>query len=211
MSEALLKNDPAALIDAVRRSAALKIQAINSDADTEIERIEAEMRDEIEKFRTLEQEKYDKMAAYEEGKASNLLSIELKKQNLDVINSFINGILSDASGYVRGDGRYAEFLRQCVISPLDEITGHRITVHISPDDAEFSEMIINETAGNGRNLKVRIVQDAVNTAGGAMIVDDEAEIVFNNTVERIIYRKIDEIKRVIVRSVNEPPGGVEST
>jgi hypothetical protein len=38
MSEAVLKNDPAPLVDAIRRSVALKIDEINSTADAEIKK-----------------------------------------------------------------------------------------------------------------------------------------------------------------------------
>ena len=40
-----------------------------------------------------------------------------------------------------------------------------------------------------------------------MVIDDDMEIVFNNTIERILYRKSDEVRRIIVRSLDELTDG----
>ncbi len=210
MNETALKNDPAGLIETLRRNVRSKIDGINSDADAEIKRIEDQVRDEIENFRAAEQAKSEKIIQYEEGKAANLLSIELKKQNLEVINGFINSVLTGASEIIRSDRRYADFLKQCATAPLKDITGRSMTICISPRDAEFSEMIMNEASKKCSNIKIRIIQDEGIITGGALVIDDEPEVVFNNTVERIFYRKSDELKRVIMRLVNEYADGVES-
>ena len=55
MSEAVLKNDPAPLVDAIRRSVALKIDEINSTADAEIKKTENEVLGEIENLRQEEE------------------------------------------------------------------------------------------------------------------------------------------------------------
>jgi vacuolar-type H+-ATPase subunit E/Vma4 len=210
VNETALKNDPAGLIETLRRNVRSKIDGINSDADAEIKRIEDQVRDEIENFRAAEQAKSEKIIQYEEGKAANLLSIELKKQNLEVINGFINSVLTGASEIIRSDRRYADFLKQCATAPLKDITGRSMTICISPRDAEFSEMIMNEASKKCSNIKIRIIQDEGIITGGALVIDDEPEVVFNNTVERIFYRKSDELKRVIMRLVNEYADGVES-
>jgi len=209
VNETVLKNDPAGMIETLRRNVKSKIDGINSDADAEIKRIEDAVKDEIGKFRAEEQTKSDKMIEYEEGKAANLFSIELKKQNLEVINRFISSVLTGASEIIRGDRRYADFLKQCVITPLKDITGQSMTICLSPGDAEFHEMIMNEVVKNSSNIKIRITYDERITTGGALVIDDEPEVVFNNTVERILYRKSDELKRIIMRFVNDYADGVE--
>ncbi|HPF06782.1 MAG TPA: V-type ATP synthase subunit E family protein [Spirochaetota bacterium] len=209
MNGAVLKNNPADLIETLRRSLRTKIDRINSDSAAEIKRIEDEINGEIENFRAEEQKKYDEMIAYEEGKASNLLSIELKKQTLEVIDRFIVRILAETSEIIRTDNRYAAFLIECITTPLKEITGRSVTICISPGDEEFSEMIMNEAVKNRGDLKIRIMQDESIITGGVMVIDDEPEVVFNNTVERIVYRKRDELKRIIAGSVKEQTDGVK--
>ena len=207
MSEAVLKNDPAPLVDAIRRSVALKIDEINSAADAEIKKTENEILGEIENLRQEEERRYSELTAYEESKAANLLSIELKKLKLDIIEDFTESIISELTGVMRSDRRYGDFFRQCVISPLHDIKGERVSVHVSPCDAAFAEGI-KETACHVRdNLKVRIVEDESIESGGVMVIDDDMEIVFNNTIERILYRKSDEIRRIIVRSLDELTDG----
>lgn len=210
MNGAVLKNNPADLIETLRRGLRTKIDRINSDASAEIKRIEDEINGEIESFRAEEQKKYEEMITYEEGKASNLFSIELKKQNLEVIDRFIIRVLAETSEIIRADSRYAAFLIECATTPLKEITGRSVTICISPGDEEFSEMIMKEAVKNSGDLKIRIIQDESITTGGVMLIDDEPEVVFNNTVERIVYRKSDELKRIIAGSVKEQTDGVKS-
>lgn len=205
--ELLLKNDPAALIEAVRESVLRKIEEINSEADAEIKGIENEISGEVEKFRASEQRKYDELAGYEESKAANLLSIQIKKQKLEVIESFISSMMSGAAEALRSDSRYPDFLKWCVLSALHDISGPGATVLLSPGDAEFSEVIMNEIRNSGCDVRINITLDGSIASGGAMIIDDQSEVAFNNTVERIIYRKIDEIKRIIVRFINELTDG----
>lgn len=207
MSEAVLKNDPGPLVDAVRQRIISKIDSINSDAENEIKRIEGEVLEEIKKFRDEEQSRFDEKTAYGESKAANLLSIELKKMKLDVIDDFISSILSEVSETVITDSRYGDFLVECVLSSLPEITGKSATVRISPRDSLFTEMIMKSVNDVACNLKIRIIQDETIAAGGAIVIDDEPEIVFNNTVERILHRKGEEIRRIIARSVKELTDG----
>jgi len=203
MSEAVLKNDPAALIETLRRSVESAINEIICNAESEIKKMEDETRGEIEKFIEEEEGRYKKITAYEKEKADNLLSIELKKLKLDIAEDFINGIISELMSAIRRDSRYADFIKRCLASPLHEIDGNSVSVRISPEDAEFSELIIKTAGEIKNNLNVRVIQDESIEAGGAMVIDDVLEIVFNNTVERILYRKNEEIRRIIVASLNE--------
>lgn len=206
----LLKNDPSALIDSVRESILRKISEINSRADAEIGRMEGEVAKEIEELRAKEQKKYDDLVAYEEGKAANLFSIDIKKQRLEVIDSFIGSVMSRAAWSLRSDSRYPDFLKWCVLSALRDVSGPGATVLISPHDAEYSEFITAEIKNSGFNIAINIIAEKTVTTGGAMVIDDQSEVLFNNTAERIIYRKADEIKRVIVRFLNELTDGADS-
>lgn len=205
--EATLKNDPAPLIGAVRDSVAKKIRVINSEADCEIKIFEDDVLRNIESFRVSEKRKSDDFISGEEKRAENLLSIEMKKQKLDVIENFIKSIVSAAAENIRREKRYPEFLKGCVLSALREVKGGSATVLLSEDDMRFSEMIKDEVRISGISAVVTIRQSSSITSGGAMVVDDEPEVVFNNTVERIIYRKNDEIRRIIIRSLDEFTGG----
>ena len=207
MSEAVLKNDPAPLVDAIRRSVALKIDEINSTADAEIKKTENEVLGEIENLRQEEERRYSELTAYEESKAANLLSIELKKLKLDIIEEFTGRIISELTAVIRIDSRYVGFLKQCAVSPLRDIAGGSVTVHISPSDAAFTDAIKEAVCNVRCNLKIRVIEDESIESGGVMVIDDDMEIVFNNTIERILYRKSDGVRRIIVRSLDELTDG----
>ncbi len=206
-SEMVLKNDPVVLIESVRQSVLDKIKDINSAADDEIEILETEVNREIELFRSEQKKKYDEEIEYEEERLSNLSSIEIKKQKLDVMDLFIKAIISEAARSLRSDLRYTAFLKWCVLSAMKDVSGGDATILLSAGDLDFSEEIMKEIKNEGYSIKVNISTDESITSGGAMVIDNEPEIVINNTVERIIHRQIEGIKRVIVRELNKYSDG----
>ncbi|HOP62410.1 MAG TPA: V-type ATP synthase subunit E family protein [Spirochaetota bacterium] len=206
-----LKNDPSLLVESVRDSIDEKINGINRSAEREIRKFSDEIQNDVGSFRAGQQKKIDDLIAYEEGRMRNLTSIEMKKQKLEVVDAFINRIIKFSIAALRPDSRYAEFLKQCVMPALENVAGGRVTVSLSPSDMNYSDLIKNEIRDRGCKLEVMIKSDEHMESGGAIVTDEESEVVFNNTVERIVYRRMDEIKRIIVKELNEYINGVEKS
>ncbi|MFH0977483.1 MAG: V-type ATP synthase subunit E family protein [Spirochaetota bacterium] len=197
------RSDPALLINSLRENILRNIEKANSLADIEIKKIDAAFLDEIEQYRALQQKEYEEKIKYEESKMRNLLSTEIKKQKLEIIESFINSLISGASSSIRSDPRYVDFLKMCVVNAFKDIKGKSATVLISQEDLNFSDDIMKVINSSGYNLNIRISADNNVLMGGAMVIDDETEVVYNNTIERIIYRKSGEIRREIVRNLQD--------
>jgi len=198
-----LRSDPSRLIESVRESILMKIEEINSSADHEIAEIDADIRAELEHFRASQQQKYEMKVEYEMSRMKNLSLIEMKKQKLEVMESFINTLMTDAGSLLRGDSRYGNFLKECVANGLKEVKGGSATVLISAEDMNFFEELMNEISKGGYNCSVSIQSDDRAGMGGALVIDDETEVVYNNSVERIIYRKSGEIRREILRGLKD--------
>ena len=197
------RSDPVFLVDSVRENIQRKIFEINSAAELEMERMDMEFRKEADAFREALQRKCDERLEYEGGKIRNLAAIEMKKQKLDRIETFINTIINDAAVSIKGDERYVEFLISCVISGIENVKGGSAEILVAADDLVHSDNIISRVSMNGFKIKLSISSDERVKIGGAMVVDNEAEIIYNNTVERIVYRNNEQIRRDIVRSLNE--------
>jgi len=197
------RSDPSPLVDSVRESIQVKIDEINRAADAEIEKIDSDLRKEIEEFRQSQQKRYEAFVEYEGGKIRNLMAIEMKKQRLEGMESFIKMVTGEAAALVRSDPRYADFLIVCVITALENVKGSSATVLLASGDLVFSQDIMDRIGASGIKCKISISADDRIKLGGAMVVDDGAEVVYNSTVERIIYRENEEIRREIVRSLKE--------
>ena len=197
------RSDPVFLVDSVRENIQRKISEINSAAELEIERMDLEFRKEADAFRDALQKRCDERLEYEGGKIRNLAAIEMKKQKLDSIETFINTIINDAADSIKNDERYVEFLISCVISGIENVKGDSAEILVAGDDLVYSDNIMSRVGMKGFKIKVTISSDERIKIGGAMVVDNEAEVIYNNTVERIVYRNNEQIRRDIVRGLNE--------
>lgn len=197
------RSDPSLLVDSLRENIAIKIDEINKSADLNIKRMDDDLRKEIDEFRKLNQKRHEEYIKYETGKSRNLFSINKKKQNLDGIESFIKRVIDEVTGSIRKDLRYIDFLNGCVLSALENVKGGSATILVAAEDLVYSQNIINKINISSIKLKFSISGDERIKMGGAMVIDDEAEVIFNNTIERIVYRKNDEIRREIVKSIKE--------
>jgi len=197
------RNDPSPIIESVRESVRKKIEAINSASERERADIDAAIHREIEEYRGEQQEVFDGTISSEGGKIRNLSAIAMKKQKLEGIESFIKKILSEASGSIRKDPRYADFLTACVTSALKNIKSGSASILISAEDMPLSTALGEGINKAGFSISFTISPDERVRMGGAMVIDDSAEVIYNNSVERIFYRKNDEIRREIVRSLKE--------
>lgn len=197
------RSDPSLLVDSLRENIGIKIDEINKSADLNINRMDDDLRKEIDELRKSNQKRHEEVIKHEGGKIRNLFSIDKKKQKLDGIELFIKRVIDDATGSIRKERSYIDFLNGCVLSALENVKGGSATILVAAEDLVYSKNIINKINISNIKLKVSISGDERVKMGGAMVIDDEAEVIFNNTVERIVYRKNDEIRREIVRSIKE--------
>ncbi len=201
-SEIFLRNDPSRLIESIRESVYRQFEEIEARADDEIRNLEAGINREIEEFRADQEKKFFRFSGYEEGRGENIFSLKLKKQKLGIMESYISMLISAAGEAVRGEHGYREFLSGCVVSALRDIAGDAV-VHVSSLDIGHSEFLVSEIVNYGFQHNVKIVEDSSIIYGGAMVADEASGVVLNNTVERIIFRNMDSMRRIIVRSINE--------
>ncbi len=204
MDSTIQRGDPGPLVEALRKSTLQKIEEINSAADREIRDLDQQILRETSEFRELQRAIHENMVKNESVKIRNLSSTSLKKQKLEGVESFIQKVIDDAVNCIRKESRYGDFLNSCVLSGLDNVKGNRATILLSDEDLRYSGSINDAINRKGYTLVTCISTDDRVKSGGAMVIDDEAEVIYNNTVERIVYRKKEEIRRVIVRSLKEP-------
>jgi vacuolar-type H+-ATPase subunit E/Vma4 len=190
------------LISSLRENSAGKIDGIKQQAEDEIKKLERSYISDIEELKKKIDDETTGKIDQELSKIRNRALIEKKKLRLRIIEDFIATMIEEAIDELRSRGkdRYKVFLLDSVDESLSQITGGEALVYISEEDMGLEGMNIKETImqKTGHSPDISIVVDKDITQGGAIVFDKARRLYYNSTIERIVYRKYDEIRKGVL-------------
>jgi len=199
--------DEKGLINSLRESSAHKKSVIMQQAEDEISKLERSYISDIEELKKKINDETTSKIDQELSKIRNRALIEKKKLQLRIIEDFIATMIEEAIGELRSSGkdRYKEFLLDSVDESLSQIKGGEALVYISEEDMGLEGINIRETIMQkaGHSPDISIAADKGITQGGAIVIDKERGLYYNSTVERIVYRKYDEIRKKVLNILSE--------
>jgi len=209
MEDTTLKTnrDEAGLINSLRESSAHKKAVIMQQADDEIRKLERSYISDIEELKKKINDETTSKIDQELSKIQNRAHIEKKKLQLRIIEDFIATMIEEAIRELRTSDkdRYKEFLLDSVDESLSQIKGGEALVYISEEDMMLeganSKGTIMQKAGHSPDIS--IVVDKGITQGGAIVFDKERGLYYNSTIERIVYRKFNEIRKKVSNILSE--------
>lgn len=209
MEDTTLKTnrDGTGLINSLRESSAHKKTVIMQQADDEIRDLESSYISDIEELKKKINDETTSKIDQELSKIRNRALIEKKKLQLRIIEDFIATMIEEAIRELRSSGkdRYKKFLLDSVDESLSQIKGGEALVYISEEDMMLEATNIKETimqkAGHSPDISIDV--DKGITQGGAIVFDKERNLYYNSTIERIIYRKFDEIRKKVLNILSE--------
>ena len=197
----------AGLINSLRESSAHKKTAIKKQADDEIKKLERSYIADIEELKKKIDDETTRKIDQELSKIRNRALIEKKKLRLRIIEDFISDMIEEAIRELRSSGkeRYNKFLLDSVDESLSHINEEEALVYISeedmmPEGTNMKETIMQKA---GHSPDISIVVDTGITQGGAIVFDKEKGLYYNSTIERIVYRKLDEIRKEVLSILSE--------
>ena len=209
MEDTTLKTnrDEAGLINSLRESSAHKKTVIMQQADDEIRKLERSYISDIEELKKKIDDETTSKIDQELSKIQNRALIEKKKLRLRILEDFIATMIKEAIRELRSSrkDRYKKFLLDSVDESLSRIKGGEALVCISEEDVMLEETNIKETIMQkaGHSPDISIVVDKDITQGGAIVFDTERGLYYNSTIERIVYRKFDEIRKQVLNILSE--------
>ena len=209
MEDTTLKTnrDEAGLINSLRDSSAHKKAVIIKQADDEIRKLERSYISDIEELKKKINDETTSKIDQELSKIRNRALIEKKKLQLRIIEDFIATMIEEAIDELRSSGkdRYKEFLLDSVDESLSQITGGEALVYISEEDMGPEEIDIKQTIMQkaGHSPDINIVVDKGISQGGAIVFDKDRGLYYNSTIERIVYRKYNEIRKKVLNILSE--------
>ena len=199
--------DETALINSLRESSAHKKTVIMQQADDEIRKLKNRYFSDIEELKKKINDETGSKIDQELSKITNRALIEKKKLQLCILENFIATMVEEAIGELRSNGkdRYKEFLLDAVDESLSQIKGGEALVYISEEDMGLEGINIKETIMQkaGHSPDISIAVDKGITQGGAIVIDKERGLYYNSTIERIVYRKYDEIRKEVTKILSE--------
>jgi len=199
--------DEAGLINSLRESSAHKKAVIMQQADDEIRKLKKSYISDIEELKKKINDETTSKIDQELSKIQNRALIEKKKLQLRIIEDFIATMIQEAIRELRSSGKdtYKEFLLDSVDESLSQINGREALVYISEEDMRMEGTNIKETIMQkaGHSPDISIVVDKGITQGGAIVFDKERGLNYNSTIERIVYRKFDEIRKKVLNILSE--------
>jgi vacuolar-type H+-ATPase subunit E/Vma4 len=209
MEDTTLKTnrDGTGLISSLRESSAHKKTVIMQKADDEIRNLERSYISDIEELEKKMNDETTSKIDQELSKIRNRAIIEKKKLQLCIIEDFIATMIEEAIRELRisGKDRYSKFLLDSVDESLSQIKEGEALVYISEEDMGLEGIDIKgaimQRAGHSPDINVAV--DGGITQGGAIVVDKERGLYYNSTIERIVYRKFDDIRKKVLSILSE--------
>ncbi len=199
--------DEAGLISSLRESSAHKKTVIMQQADDEIRKLERSYISDIEELKKKINDETTSKIDQELSKIRNRALIEKKKLQLRIIEDFIATMIEEAIRELKSSRKdtYKEFLLDLVDESLSQIKEGEALVYISEEDMMLEGTNIKETIMQkaGHSPDISIVVDKGITQGGAIVFDKERGLYYNSTIERIVYRKFDEIRKKVLNILSE--------
>ena len=195
------------LINSLRESSAHKKTVIMQQAYDEIRNLERNYITDIEELKKKIDDETTSKIDQELSKIRNRALIEKKKLRLRLIEDFIATMIEEAIRELRSSGkdRYKKFLQDSVDESLSQIKGGEAQVFISEEDMMLEAANIKETImqKSGHSPDITLAVDKGITQGGAIVLDKERGLYYNSTIERIVYRKFDEIRKNVLNILSE--------
>lgn len=197
--------DEKGLVKAIKETSDREIRAIREKAEEEIKRLKDNNEADIEELKKQIGDETNNKIDREISKIKNRALIEKNKLKLGNIEDYIAAITEEAVRDLResNNEEYMLFLVDAIAEAVLKIYEEGITteveipVHISEKDAGIEKLkdAVTEKTGNSAGINV-IVDDEVRK-GGAIVVDKTRGVYYNSTIDRIVFRKYEQIRKEV--------------
>jgi len=138
------------------------------------------------------------------------ISLKMKeiilRERETIFNEVLNEVKRRLHEFKKTD-RYPSILQELILEGCEAIGGGDLVIKIDSKDKEIDinieklKRIIEERMGGKVNIS--IVFDNISEFGGVIVSTPDGSIVYNNTLDAILERNFDDIRRIITKSILE--------
>jgi hypothetical protein len=190
------------LENAIREEAGLALAAIARKEAEQMRMLDEAHAAEMEDFRKRILSQTEAGILQESSRAENRSGLDLKKLKLRSIEAFIGRSFETVLHEIRQDPRYQPFLFDAVIEAVGRAS-EGVEIRLSREDlaCEDDIRVLLKTKAAGR--KVSFVEDPSVKSGGCIIFDIAGGRIFDNSIERLYFRKLHMIRREVMTLMDE--------
>jgi flagellar biosynthesis/type III secretory pathway protein FliH len=205
-----MENANDALENSIRAEAARIITESGEKEALEIKQLDEACEDEMNNFQKQTQAKTDARLKQELSILENKAILERRKFKLQSTEKFINSIVDELMKGIRDNTLYRKFLIDSVRNIVKQIPAG-VEVRLKPEDLCLEKEITTAIGDVGRNQSVVVKGDPNILWGGCLVWDQSQKRIFNNTIERIYFRKSLLIRQKVMKILTEQSRGGQET
>ncbi|MGV8073547.1 MAG: hypothetical protein AB2L11_03145 [Syntrophobacteraceae bacterium] len=192
------------LESSIREESVRAIAAIKEKEAAEIRRLEEIYTAEIENFRRQTEAETEARIRQEVSRLENRAVLDRRKYKLLRVEQFINCTVEEVVEGIRDNPHYKQFLLDAVCTAVGQTTTG-VEVRLKTEDLALEKEILNAVKATGRTRGIVIKQDPNVQWGGCLVLDETGGRIFNNTLERIYFRKSLLIRRMVIKILADHP------
>jgi vacuolar-type H+-ATPase subunit E/Vma4 len=197
-----MENAGDALENSIRAEAARIITESREKEALEIRQLDETCKDEMDNFQKQTQAKTDTRLKQELSILENKAILERRKFKLQSTEKFVNSIVNELMKGIRDNTLYRKFLIGAVCNIVKQIPAG-VEVRLKPEDLSLEKEIMTAIGAAGRNQSVVVKGDPNILWGGCLVWDQAQKRIFNNTIERIYFRKSLLIRQKVMKILTE--------
>lgn len=186
--------DNTTLENSIREEAARAIAAIKEKEALEIRQMDDLYSVEMENFRKQVETETEIRIRQEISKLENRAILERRKTKLRNTEQFINGIVDEVMKKIRHNPNYRQFLLEAICDGV-KMAAADVDIKLNKEDIPLEKDVLAAIAAMDGKQNVVIAEDPNIKWGGCLVWDKQKGRIFNNTLERIYFRKSLLIRR----------------